>query len=151
LGSVARSVDAPSQLACRFEWARSRHGNVRSVSRGHSWVILGAATIRAQGLETLGWIALVALVLGLFASAVLLAPWQLKKLAVPAELPAGSGLTSSVARSDQALPHWLIGGSSRIRSVVSRSDDTGAAYSPRWALVTPKGREQRRICRCLVP
>lgn len=39
---------------------------------------LGAATIRAQGLETLGWIALVALVLGLLASAVLLAPWQLK-------------------------------------------------------------------------
>lgn len=39
---------------------------------------LGAATIRAQGLETLGWIALAALVLGLCASAVLLAPWQLK-------------------------------------------------------------------------
>jgi len=39
---------------------------------------LGSATIRAQGLETLGWIALVALVLGLIVSAVLLAPWQLK-------------------------------------------------------------------------
>ena len=39
---------------------------------------LGAATIRGQGLEALGWIALVALVLGLCASAVLLAPWQLK-------------------------------------------------------------------------
>jgi hypothetical protein len=39
---------------------------------------LGAATIRAQGLEPLGWIALAALVLGLCASAVLLAPWQLK-------------------------------------------------------------------------
>jgi len=39
---------------------------------------LGSATIRAQGLEALGWIALVALVLGLIVSAVLLAPWQLK-------------------------------------------------------------------------
>ena len=39
---------------------------------------LGAATIRAQGLETLGWVALAALVVGLCASAVLLAPWRLK-------------------------------------------------------------------------
>lgn len=39
---------------------------------------LGAATIRAQGLEFSGWIALGALVLGLLAAAVLLAPWQLK-------------------------------------------------------------------------
>ncbi len=39
---------------------------------------LGAATIRGQGLEALGWVALEALVLGLCASAVLLAPWQLK-------------------------------------------------------------------------
>jgi hypothetical protein len=39
---------------------------------------LGAATIRAHGLEALGWIALAALVLGLCMSAVLLAPWQLK-------------------------------------------------------------------------
>lgn len=40
--------------------------------------LLGSATIRAQGLKALSWIALVALVLGLCASAVLLAPWQLK-------------------------------------------------------------------------
>jgi hypothetical protein len=39
---------------------------------------LGAATIRAHGLEALGWIALAALVLRLCVSAVLLAPWQLK-------------------------------------------------------------------------
>jgi hypothetical protein len=39
---------------------------------------LGAATIRAQGLEFLGWIALVALVLGLCIAAVLLAPWKMK-------------------------------------------------------------------------
>ncbi len=39
---------------------------------------LGSATIRAHGLETLGWIALAALVLGLCVSALLLAPWQLK-------------------------------------------------------------------------
>jgi len=35
---------------------------------------LGVATIRAEGLELLGWIALVALVLGLSIAAVLLAP-----------------------------------------------------------------------------
>lgn len=39
---------------------------------------LGATTVRAQGLHTLGWVALVALVLGLVAAAVLLAPWHLK-------------------------------------------------------------------------
>jgi hypothetical protein len=39
---------------------------------------LGAATIRAHGFDVFGWIALVALVLGLCAAAVLLAPWDLK-------------------------------------------------------------------------
>ena len=40
---------------------------------------LGATTVRADGLHTLGWIALAALVLGLIVAAVLLAaPWQLK-------------------------------------------------------------------------
>lgn len=39
---------------------------------------LGATTVRAQGLDALGWVALVALVLGLVAAAVLLAPWRLK-------------------------------------------------------------------------
>jgi hypothetical protein len=39
---------------------------------------LGATTIRAQGLNALGWVALVALVLGLVAAAILLAPWRLK-------------------------------------------------------------------------
>ena len=39
---------------------------------------LGATTVRARGLHTLGWIALVALVLGLVAAAILLAPWRLK-------------------------------------------------------------------------
>lgn len=39
---------------------------------------LGATTVRAQGLHAFGWIALGALVLGLVAAAILLAPWQLK-------------------------------------------------------------------------
>lgn len=39
---------------------------------------LGATTVRAQGLQTFGWVALAALVLGLLAAAILLAPWRLK-------------------------------------------------------------------------
>jgi hypothetical protein len=39
---------------------------------------LGATTVRARGIHTLSWIALVALVLGLVVAAVLLAPWRLK-------------------------------------------------------------------------
>jgi hypothetical protein len=39
---------------------------------------LGAAVIRAHGLDVFGWIALGALVLGLGTAAVLLAPWDLK-------------------------------------------------------------------------
>jgi hypothetical protein len=39
---------------------------------------LGATVIRAHGLDGFGWIALGALVLGLAAAAVLLAPWPLK-------------------------------------------------------------------------
>jgi hypothetical protein len=39
---------------------------------------LGATTVKAQGLHALGWVALLALVLGLVDAAILLAPWQLK-------------------------------------------------------------------------
>jgi hypothetical protein len=39
---------------------------------------LGATTVRAHGLHALGWVALTALVAGLLAAAVLLAPWKLK-------------------------------------------------------------------------
>jgi hypothetical protein len=39
---------------------------------------LGATVVRVRGLHSLGWLALVALVLGLLAAAVLLAPWRLK-------------------------------------------------------------------------
>lgn len=39
---------------------------------------LGATTLRDHGLSALGWLALVALVLGLVAAAILLAPWRLK-------------------------------------------------------------------------
>jgi len=39
---------------------------------------LGSAAIRAHGLHLFGWLALVALVLGLCAAAVLLGPWPLK-------------------------------------------------------------------------
>jgi hypothetical protein len=39
---------------------------------------LGATTVKAQGLQVLGWFAVVALLLGLVAAATLLAPWRLK-------------------------------------------------------------------------
>jgi hypothetical protein len=39
---------------------------------------LGATTIKSVGLDTWGWIALAALVVGLVLAAVLLAPWNLK-------------------------------------------------------------------------
>ena len=39
---------------------------------------LGATVVHDQGLHFLGWMALVALVLGLLVAAVLLAPWDLK-------------------------------------------------------------------------
>ena len=39
---------------------------------------LGATTVRAQGLNALGWLAMAALVLGLVAAATLLSPWRLK-------------------------------------------------------------------------
>jgi hypothetical protein len=39
---------------------------------------LGGATLRAQGLSALGWVALIALALGLLAAAILLAPWRLQ-------------------------------------------------------------------------
>jgi hypothetical protein len=45
---------------------------------------LGATTVRAQGLHAWGWVALAALVLGLVAAGILLAPWQLK-FAIDAE------------------------------------------------------------------
>jgi hypothetical protein len=39
---------------------------------------LGATTIRASGVDTWEWLALASLVLALFASAILLVPWQLR-------------------------------------------------------------------------
>ncbi len=39
---------------------------------------LGATTVKSQGLHAPSWVALAALVLGLLAAAILLAPWKLK-------------------------------------------------------------------------
>jgi hypothetical protein len=39
---------------------------------------LGGTTLRDHGLSALGWVALVTLVLGLVAAAILLAPWRLR-------------------------------------------------------------------------
>jgi hypothetical protein len=50
---------------------------------------LGAATIREAGFSGLAWVAVAALVLGLVAAAVLLAPWKLK-FACGRRMPAGS-------------------------------------------------------------
>ena len=56
---------------------RQRTGTLRAA---HALVasFLGATTIRAQGLRALSWVAVAALLLGLLAAAILLAPWRLK-------------------------------------------------------------------------
>jgi hypothetical protein len=61
-------------------------GRTGTLLAAHALVasFLGASTIRNGGLDVWGWIALGALVVGLLAAAVLLAPWDLK-FAVDAE------------------------------------------------------------------
>ncbi len=67
---------------------------------------LGATTVRAQGLQPLGWVALTALVLGLAAAAVLLAPWQLK-FAVDARELYDELYQQALAESDADTLGWL--------------------------------------------
>jgi hypothetical protein len=68
---------------------------------------LGAVVIRAHGLDAFGWIALGALVLGLGAAAVLLAPWDLKFAVDARELY--SYLSSQAeAEADNDGLGWLV-------------------------------------------
>lgn len=67
---------------------------------------LGATTVQEQGLRTLGWVALVALVLGLGAAAVLLAPWKLK-FAVDAHSLYDDLYPQAVAEAEAETLGWL--------------------------------------------
>jgi hypothetical protein len=67
---------------------------------------LGATTVREQGLHVLGWIALLALVLGLVTAAVLLAPWHLK-FAVDARELYDELYQQALAEADADTLGWL--------------------------------------------
>jgi hypothetical protein len=84
---------------------RSRAGTLLAA---HALVasFLGATAVRAHGLHALGWVALVALVLGLVAAAVLLAPWQLK-FAVDARELYGELFEQAVAEAEADTLGWL--------------------------------------------
>ena len=67
---------------------------------------LGATTIRAVGLDAWGWIALAALVVGLIAAAVLLAPWDLK-FAVDAQQLYDELYAQAAKEADAGTLGWL--------------------------------------------
>lgn len=67
---------------------------------------LGATVVRDQGLDALGWVALSALVLGLVAAAILLAPWQLK-FAVDARELYGELYEQALAEAEGDTLGWL--------------------------------------------
>lgn len=69
---------------------------------------LGATTVRAEGLDAGGWVALVALVLGLLAAAILLAPWNLK-FAVDAYELYSALYEQAAAEADEETLGWLAG------------------------------------------
>lgn len=67
---------------------------------------LGATTVRAQGLQALGWVAVAALLLGLVAAAILLSPWQLK-FAVDARGLYGDLYKQAAAEAEADTLGWL--------------------------------------------
>jgi hypothetical protein len=67
---------------------------------------LGATTVRAHGLQSWGWVALVVLVLGLVVAAILLAPWRLK-FAVNARELYDELYEQAVAEAPQETLGWL--------------------------------------------
>jgi hypothetical protein len=69
---------------------------------------LGATTIRAVGLDALGWVALVTLVAGLALAAVLLAPWQMK-FAIDARALYGELYDTAAAEAESDTLGWLAG------------------------------------------
>jgi hypothetical protein len=68
---------------------------------------LGAAVIRAHGLDVFGWIALSTLVLGLGVAAVLLAPWELQFSFDARDLYDGLYPQTS-AEADAGTLDWLV-------------------------------------------
>ena len=67
---------------------------------------LGATTIREVGLHEWGWIAVCALVLGLVAAAILLAPWNLK-FSVDARQLYDELYEQAAAEADAGTLGWL--------------------------------------------
>jgi hypothetical protein len=68
---------------------------------------LGATTIRDQGLQALGWIAVAALVLALVVAAILLAPWRLK-FAVDARELYDQLYQQAAEEADAETLGWLV-------------------------------------------
>jgi hypothetical protein len=67
---------------------------------------LGGTTLRDRGLSALGWIALVALVLGLVVAAALLAPWRLQFAVDPRKLYDDFYMQASIEAPAETLA-WL--------------------------------------------
>jgi hypothetical protein len=69
---------------------------------------LGAATIRETGFDVWAWLAVVALVLGLVAAAILLAPWNLK-FAVDARQLYAELYEQAASEAEAGTLGWLAG------------------------------------------
>lgn len=81
---------------------------------------LGATTVRAQGLHPLVWVALVALVLGLFSAAILLAPWNLR-FAVDAHELYDELYERASSESVAGTFGWLVEAASGYQAVCERN------------------------------
>jgi len=68
---------------------------------------LGATTVKAKGLHGFGWGAVAALVLGLVAAAVLLAPWKLR-FALDARQLYGELYDDALAEAEADTLGWLV-------------------------------------------
>jgi hypothetical protein len=67
---------------------------------------LGATVVKAHGLHILGWLAVAALVLGLFAAACILSPWRMK-FAVDARELHSELYEQALAESEEDTLGWL--------------------------------------------
>lgn len=90
---------------------------------------LGAVTIRARGLDVFVWIALVALVLGLCAAAVLLAPWDLK-FAIDARDLLDQLYPQAEAEADSDRLGWLVEAGYGYQAI--RDENTGKVRLMSW-------------------
>jgi hypothetical protein len=85
----------------------NRHGRRTRRGRREFAAPSGATTIRDQGLQLLGWIAVAALVLALVVAAILLAPWRLK-FAVDARELYGRLYYQAAEEADEGTLGWLV-------------------------------------------